>query len=136
MPTILFLVKKLSLLTLEWLKDMKIQAIFLTKLQGLSALIGKNWQRRVNVEYKSAATFPDKLLELKMYNSLGLLKPLRIVLMAIAVVAITLGILELNNDLINRYTTSDWINIHVRNYLIVEALYWCAKYRQAVGLKK
>lgn len=71
-----------------------------------------------------------------MYNSLGLLKPLRLVLMAIALAAITLGLLELDNALINRYTTSDWINIHVRNFLIVEALYWCAKYRQAVGMKK
>jgi hypothetical protein len=70
------------------------------------------------------------------YNSLAVLKPLRAVLMVIGFAALAVRLIDLDLGSANRFLTMEWVNIHIRNFLIVEALYWCAKYRQLKGSLK
>lgn len=71
-----------------------------------------------------------------MYNSLALLKPVRVITMTIMFIVTVLYLLELDTEFTNRYVTLEWIQIHIRNYLAAEALYWFARYREVAARLK
>ncbi len=61
---------------------------------------------------------------------LKIVTPIRYILMIIALFGVTARLLNIDSEIV-RHFIQNWLDFVVRDYLMVEALYWAIKFRLA-----